>query len=143
MRTQGVFIFLITLLIIAVISLLLLSSMQHILLFHKAANRQEMQHQNFYQLEHVAMQLASKPLTAVGQNCVVHEDSANQVLERLLKHQGCSLANGLLQYHYFIEDLGELPCLRTIYHGNQHATHHKRVSVVQMNEETVASFLQI
>lgn len=140
--TQG-FILVVTLLIITVISVLVVTSMQHILLYYKAINRQEVLHQRFYQLENVASQLAHAKLTSLNRSCIVDEDAANQVMNNLLHQKGCSLADGVVHYQYLIEDLGEFSCLITLKQGQKHATLHRRVSVVQIQENIPTSFLQI
>ncbi len=136
------FILLVTLIILGVISLLILTSMQHVLLYYKAINRQEILHRNFYQLEDVALQLLHQR-TALHQNCVVRSDSANQVMHNLLHHKGCSLVNGLIQYKYYIEDLGEFPCLVVHHKGRKSATRHQRITIVPIEEGFPVSLLQV
>lgn len=135
------FIFLMTLMVVAVISLLVLTSMQHILLYHQAINKQEELHQNFYQLEEIALQLAQH--TALAAECVGHKDAANQVMHKLLQGEGCSLKEDSSEYQYFIEDLGAFPCLVVRKQGLRRASYHRRVSVVRMEEGYPASLLQI
>lgn len=141
-RHQG-FIFFMTLIVISVISLLVLTSMQHILLYYKAINRQDALHQNFYQLEEVTLQLAKSSLASIEQACVAHKDSANQSIQKLIAGKGCSLKNANSEYRYFIEDLGQFPCLLVSQKGKKHATSHRRVAVVQIEEGQPASLLQI
>lgn len=140
MKNESGFIFTVTLLMITVISLLLLASMQHILLYHKVINRQEESHKNFYNLEHVARQLSQKYEVLLAPNCVIKEDSQNQILHKLLHNQGCSLSNDGLQYGYFIEDLGDFPCLVVLGNNQMYATHHQRLSVVQLDRGRPLSF---
>lgn len=143
MKKESGFIFTVTLLMITVMSLLLLASMQHILLYHKAINRQEESHKNFYNLENVARQLSQKYVALFAPNCVIKEDSQNQILHKLLHHQGCSLSNEGLQYEYLIEDLGDFPCLIARSKNRMYATHHQRLSIVQFDKGRPLSFLQI
>ncbi|HHY0701637.1 TPA: type II secretion system protein [Legionella anisa] len=140
-KNQG-FILFITLLIIGVISLLILTSMQHVLLYYKTINKQEVLHQNFYQLEGVALRLLHQH-TTLNSDCVIRSDSANQVIHNLLEHKGCSLKSGLTQYKYYIEDLGEFPCLVVRYKGRKSASHHQRVTVAPFEEGSPVSLLQI
>ena len=70
---QG-FIFLITLIIIGLISTFLFLSMQHLLLYHQVINQQEVQHRNFYQLENIVLQLAHKNVDAIDKVCVIDQD---------------------------------------------------------------------
>lgn len=141
MMKQSGFIFLMTLMVVAVISLLVLTSMQHILLYHKAINKQEELHQNFYQLEEIALQLVQH--APLGADCVGYMDAANQVLQKLQHGAGCSLKEGASEYQYFIEDLGAFPCLVVRKHGLRRASYHRRVSVVRMAEGYPSSLLQI
>lgn len=143
MKKEKGFIFTVTLLMITVISLLLLASMQHILLYHKVISRQEESHKNFYNLENVVGQLSQKYLALSAPNCVIEEISQSQVLHKLLHHQGCSLSNEGLRYEYLIEDLGNFPCLVTRVKNQQYATHHQRLSVVQLDKGKPLSFLQV
>lgn len=141
MKKQQGFIFLMTLIVVAVISLLVLTSMQHILLYHKAINKQEELHQNFYQLEAIALQLSRHAM--FGADCVGHKDAANQVMQKLLRREGCSLREGVSDYQYFIEDLGAFPCLVVQKNGLRRASYHRRVSVVRMDEGYPVSLLQV
>lgn len=137
---QG-FIFVMTLIITAVISLLVLTSMQHILLHYKAINRQEELHQNFYQLEAIATQLAQHRI--MRQECVSHQDAANQVVQKLANLEGCALTLGGNDYLYFIEELGVFPCLVVREHGLKRATYHRRVSVLHIDKGMPGALLQV
>ncbi|VEB38343.1 hypothetical protein [Legionella cherrii] len=142
MNNNNGFVLLVTMLIIGVIGLLTLTSMQHTLLYYKAINQQEVVHQNFYQLEDVALQLLHQH-TEFNSDCVINTDSANQVMHHLLHNKGCSLISGKIQYKYYIEDLGEFPCLRAHYRGRKSATHHQRITIVPVENGTLGSLLQI
>lgn len=131
-----------TLLTVSVLTLLVLTCLQHILLFHKAINRLELQHQNFYQLETVAMQLARVDLPQLNKSCVAIQDKANKVLYQLAQGGGCSLSQGALHYRYFIEELGSFPCLIAMKEKASFATRHRRVSLL-MRFADEESFLQI
>ena len=141
-RRCGGFIFFMTLCIVLVISLLLITCMQHVLLYHKALNKQELRHQNFYQLENLALQLASA--AHLNKQCMKQRDSANQVIEELTNNEGCLLVVEQHRYRYMIEDLGDFPCLVAHLKQNKRATHHLRISIVLLaDEENTASLLQI
>lgn len=126
---------------ISIVSLLVLACMQHVMLYYKSINGIELAHQDFYQLEHLAMRLMAKPLI-VDSPCVLRQDLPNQVLNDLIHSKGCTLEIGNGTYRYVIEDLGIYPCL--IYEVNQQefATAHYRISVLQLNDKKQA-FLQI
>lgn len=140
----GGFIFFMTLCIILVISVLLITCLHHVLLYHKALNKQELRHQSFYQLEDLAGQLARSSHLAIDKNCIELGDSANQVIQQLIHNEGCSLVVGQASYRYLIEDLGDFPCLVIHQEQSKHATRHLRVSVLLLaDDENTASVLQL
>ena len=120
------FILIATLCIIALITLLILTSMQHVLMYYKAINRHKLQQREFFQHEKLALQLANTPL--IESHCVEHSDAINTVLQRLSASEGCHFIDQQIQYYYLIEDLGEFPCLVT---RQQKSTRHIRVSLLQ------------
>ena len=140
-KSRG-FIFLMTLIIISVISLLLISCMQQILLYHKTLNKQEQRHQSFYELEHLAMQLASTK--SLNKSCMEYGDSPNRIIKELSNNEGCEINAGKYKYKYIIEDLGDFPCLIVQKGKISHATQHLRISIISSgDEEHAASLLQI
>lgn len=132
------FIFLMTLSLLTVISLLLLSCMQHTALYQRAVGTQEMQHQRFYQLEHGVRQLTQ---SVYKPPCLIKKEEVNQVLEQLVEHQkSCSFRVGHDHYHYRIEDLGSYPCLL----AHQQGTHHFRLSLALIaGDNNRISILQV
>lgn len=140
-RCEG-FIFFMTLCTILVISVLLITLMQQVLLYHKALNKQEQLHQNFYQLEGLASQLASD--FSEKNHCVEHRDSVNQIIKELLHNKGCLLAVGQARYRYIIEDLGDFSCLVLYQNQNKRATRHLRISILLLaDKQNPASVLQL
>jgi hypothetical protein len=143
-KSNGGFIFLMTLCFILIISILLITSLQQILLYQKGLTQQEEQHQQFYQLEHLARQLSDYPNLAIEKNCLLSEKSANQSIEELLDHKACSLVIQKKSYRYLLEDLGDFPCLVLHEKRKKRASHHWRVSIVSFSDdESTASALQI
>lgn len=132
-RSEG-FVFLMTLAVISIITLLLMTSMQQILLYHKAINRQEKEHQNFYQLETIVLQLARKH-DLLTSTCVINKDEPNAAIDALVHGGGCRVTAGSIRYGYLIEDLGLFPCLVTEHDAMQQATHHLRITVLQLTED--------
>lgn len=137
------YIFLTTLLTVMVISLLVLTCLQHVLMYHKSVNKIEVQHQNFYQLERIAIQLARAKPSDLNENCLHSDDDANHVIHQLTHSEGCSLAVGLLKYRYFIEELGDYSCLIAQSNHTNYSTHHRRVSLMFLGDESQNSLLQI
>lgn len=122
----------------ALITLLVLTGMQYVLLFQRAVARQENQHQEFYQLEHLARQLA---VSKTEKSCVLHQDNPNQVWAQLRAKHGCSLAIKDSHYQYLIEDLGVYPCLVVDYKKQKYTTRHLRVSLLVLRDDELASSL--
>jgi hypothetical protein len=145
MKKFNGFIFLMTLCTILVVSLLLLTVMHHVLLYGKAINRQEIQHQRFYQLEDTMLHLAQQKTNMIEKQCIVDQKNGNKVIEILVKKEGCSLVNGDIQYQYIIEDLGEFPCLVVRQNEQTNATRHTRITLLQSADEIhpVTSVLQV
>jgi len=142
-RCDG-FIFLLTLCIILVVSLLLITGLHHILLYHKALNQQEIQHRNFYQLEHVARQLVRISRADMDKECIVAKDAPNQMIQQLSRNQGCLLIMGQIKFRYLIEDLGDFPCLVVHQQHQKYASHHTRISMMMMGEDdNTTSALQL
>jgi hypothetical protein len=135
------FIFLMTLIVTAIMSLLTLTSMNQIALYFKAMNKQHKIHHNFYQLEAVALQLVRHVDT--NHNCMSSQDAANQVVEKLLHFEGCALKQKGSDYRYFIEDLGMFPCLVVPIQNLKYASYHRRISVLRMEEGIPESLIQI
>jgi hypothetical protein len=136
------FIFLMTLCVILVISLLLITCLHHILLYHKALNQRELQHQHFYHLEDLAVELARASRVTNAESCIEHGDAANKVIQRLIDGQGCSFTDGQARYRYLIEDLGDFPCL--VLSLQKHASHHIRITLLLLaDDENPASILQL
>ena len=142
-RCDG-FIFFMTLCTILVISVLLITCMQHVLLYHKAINMQEKTHQSFFQLEYLATRLVTSSRVLNDKNCIHYGDSANQVLHQLmLNNKGCLWSIGKTKYRYIIEDLGDFPCLK-LKNQRKLASHHVRISIVLLTDDgNTASALQV
>lgn len=109
--------------------------MQGVLLYHKAMNGREEQHQWFYQMENMALQLAKS--NQLPKQCLLDGDNANKAISVLRQQQGCSLSAG--QYQYIIEEIDDFPCLVTMVNHKKLATHHRRVTI----HDDKHSFLQI
>ncbi|KTD31702.1 hypothetical protein Lmor_2578 [Legionella moravica] len=139
------FIFLMTLCTLLVISLLILTNMQHVLLYSKALNRQEYQHQNFYQMEDILMWLTEIQTQHIDKDCFISEKGANKVIGQLVRDDGCLVDGDTLRYRYLIEDLGDFPCMVVEKKGKLLSTHHFRITLLQRSDEhnPASSVLQI
>ena len=137
---QGYILFM-TLSLIAIVSMLLLSCMQHLLLYYKAINKQEFFQQEFYQLEQMAMQLIHGP---VDLQCVRHQDEANQSVNFVKTDKACVLNVENNIYRYLVEDMGIQPCWVTNKKGTIYSATRLRLTiskVVSSTENLV--FLQV
>ncbi|MFI4918819.1 MAG: type II secretion system protein [Legionellales bacterium] len=143
MKRNAGFVFLMALMTVAVVSLLVLACMQHILLYHKAMNKLELQHQGFHQLEALAIQLAHAKLSELDAGCFEFGDSVNQVIRRLMQHEGCLLSVDKHHYKYLIEELGDFPCLVAQQDGVTFSTHHRRVTVLSTASDNADTLLQV
>ena len=121
-------------------SLLVLTCLQHVLMYQKVLQAFETEHQHFYKLEAIAMQLAN---SNADKDCIEYGDAANQVMSRLKKGEGCVLKVGSLKYRYVIENLGDFPCLRVKTNLGRFSTHHIRVSVLLLSDEGPDSLIQL
>lgn len=132
------FIFLWTLSLIMLISLLALTSMQHVLLYYKSINRQEKRHRQVYQMEHLALSLlANQPPNT---ECMSFRVDIKQLINLLKAHKECFIENEEITYSYFIEDLGEFPCLRV---DNKNPSRHFKLFLLAQNPDGNPSLLQL
>lgn len=134
---QG-FIFFLTLSLLSMMSLLLLTSMAHVLLYHKIINKLDERNRDFYALEQVVIKLSQSSFD--DNSCVVPAIGANKTLSLLLHHARCSLSENNKRYQYIIEDLGVLPCLVTM---AKEASHHRRITVGVGREEGGLALMQV
>lgn len=142
MKSKG-FILLMTLLMMSVLSLLLLSSMQHVLLYYKAINQLKENHKDFYQLEYLSRKLAERNLTSFDRECFAREEEPNKVIKRLASHKGCPLRKDNKDYRFLIEDLGPFPCLMTLINNKPVSTHHIRISLLAIGNNKPDALLQL
>ncbi|MBL7479452.1 hypothetical protein [Legionella bononiensis] len=133
-RCDG-FILLMTLCTISVISLLILTCIQHVFLYSRALNRQEYQHQNFYQMEDTLMQLTELQLHLIDRECIIPRKGADKVIGKLAKNEGCLVPGGDKRYRYLMEDLGDFPCVVTQKEGKLLSTRHIRITLLQSPDE--------
>lgn len=144
MRSSDGFILLMTLIMMSIMSLLVLTSMQHLLLYYKAFNSIKAEQNQFYQMESAAMQLVAPPNTEQGLACIKTQDNPNDILELLKSNKGCTFTKGTFNFRYVLEDLGEFPCL--IIHKNEkkYASKQIRLSVmIPANKHQSGAIMQI
>lgn len=137
------FVFVFTLLITTVISLLVLTCMQNILLFQHTAIRQEESHQSFYQMEKLALELVQESINKRGSSCETPLDDENQVIDQLKSHLGCRLLVGHYQYRYVIERLNHDACQVIRKKNHYFSTRQHRVTLLLENTNQAGTLLQI
>lgn len=113
------------LIMVSVLSLLVLSLMQHVLLYVKATNHLNKSHQQFYQLESAARQFILSLPIDVNPQCN-HPLTASVKASHL---NGCDYLFDHQHYTYFMDDLGEYPCLQIEANHNTWGTHHWLISI--------------
>ncbi len=129
MRSKG-FVLFTTILMLAMLTLLVLSLMQAVLLYVKAGNELTKRHQAFYQLETVAHLLRFSHLANQEAQCTVEEKPSHDVIEHLKHHHGCEKVMSQQAYLYLIEDLGDFPCLQIVLKHHTLSSHHWRLTVM-------------
>lgn len=115
MRKQQGIILLITLLLLSILSLLVLSQMQQLLLQHKAMHKLVDKQRTLENLE----QQANRLLTD-NPACLIKQDNPEAAIRSLAGKQACSVQYDNKKYYYLIEDLGLFPCLPIQGHTSQH-----------------------
>lgn len=127
-----------TLVWIMLTSLLVFSAMQQALIYFKALNQLEQQHQELYQLERVATHLAKADKVHLNPKCILQENGVNAVIRQLKQRRGCPV-HDVANYMFLIEDLGDWPCRIATASNQKVSTHHRRVTVLSPSD----SILQI
>ena len=110
---------------IVILTTLVLTLMQAVFLYIKISNQEATKHEALYQLEAVAHRLIR---AENDPNCVVTEESPNQIVDLLLHNQGCSFNDNNRQYYYMIDDLGLYPCLQIVVGKKIYSSHHWLIS---------------
>ncbi len=142
MKRIGGFILITTLMMIMIISLLLLTRLQALLLYTKITARHEIYHQDFYRLESLAKKLMANNPSQLPHRCRREMDDPNEALKRLKQNKACLLTENQMSYLYFIEDLGIQPCLVVQRGKRQLSSHHWRYTLGFIKEGEINAVLQ-
>jgi Tfp pilus assembly protein PilX len=116
---QGM-ILLTTMTMIMVLTLLVLSLMQGVLLYVKQSSQQILKHDELLQLENAAQKI----MDLRSDECVVKETNPNQLIEQL-KRGACTFNDNKRVFYYLISELGDFPCIKI---GKQ-GTHHRLITL--------------
>lgn len=133
MKTKG-FVLFTTMLMLSMLTLLILSLMQELLLFVKAGNKLAKRHQSFYQLEAAAHELRVSHFANQENQCTVEERASHDVIVRIKQGDGCEKIMRQRVYLYLIEDLGDFPCLQILSKHLVWSSHHWRLTVVSKTQ---------
>lgn len=128
-REKGVVLFTVIILL-ATLTMLILTLMQNVFLYIKASNQLANAHQVFYQLEAAANQLQSLELSTVDRECIVHGKTANEVIEILQRSHGCEWVMENQTYIYLFDDLGGYPCLQIKSEHGLWGSYHWLISII-------------
>lgn len=140
-KNCGGFILLLTILTTLVISMLSITGLHHILLYHKTLNKQKEHHQNFYELERVAANFMRSD--SLDKDCVETQDMANEAIKWLTQGKGCIVTWSQKRYLYLVEDLGVFPC-QVMEQQKPKAAHHLRISLLLLDpKDNTHPLLQI
>ncbi|MBA2649708.1 MAG: type II secretion system protein [Legionella sp.] len=122
-----------TLILISIISVLISSNLQHILLYYKAIHTMELQHAQVFQMEVLASQLVRN--SNVSSHCILQWDDANQAIQSLMNNKGCILVVGSRRFQYLLEDLGDFACLIVKSDNAKLSTNHRRLTLMLASED--------
>lgn len=137
-RLQTGFVLVTTMMLLAVLTLLILSVMQGLLLYIKSGNQTVMNHRLFYQMEALANRL-----DVTAPFCKVHDKNPNQLIQMLLNHQGCIRVDGSHRFAYVIEDMGLFPCLQVMVDEVGQGSHHWLVTITTLEPSQMVLQIRI
>lgn len=142
MKRNDGFVLFTTILMLAMLTLLVLSLMQAMLLFVKASHELIMRHQTLYQLETAAKVIRLSHLANQEVPCTVEEKPLHNIIERL-SQRGCEKVIRSHVYLYLIEDLGVFSCLHIVRKHHAFSSHHWRLTVIPKNQPSEVLQLRI
>ncbi len=126
-RYQVGMVLLTTMMMIGILTMLILTLMQGVLLYIKSNNQMVSNHQLFNHMEAMA-----NKLNMHDKACTVHDKNPNQLLALLASHHGCNITDGKRQYAYLLGDLGLFPCLQMEVDEALHGSRHVLVTIASM-----------
>ena len=122
-RMQGI-VLLTTMMMIAILTMLVLSLMQGVFLYIKSCNQIVTNHDVIYQMEAIAGKLELSTSA-----CIVRNKNVNQLVEQLAENGGCLFDEGARQYKYVLADLGLYPCLQINLDETLYGSHHWLITI--------------
>lgn len=137
-QKQAGVVLLTTILMIAILTLLILSLMQGVFLYIKGCNQIVTQHQSFYQMEAIA-----NKLDVSKRACLVNDKDPNQLIDVLLTQHGCTFIDDKQQYWYAVEDLNVYPCLQITDGERVYSSHHWLITLATIHPQVIVLQLRI
>lgn len=98
-----------TILLMVLMTGLVLSSMQTVLLYAKVSARFFKKHEAFYQLESLAHQLLHQHQSGITLSCTMVHTNPNDIIQNLSDNLGCKRVWCSQIYRYYLETLGVYP----------------------------------
>jgi hypothetical protein len=129
------FILVATLLMLLVFALLIVTGLQQTALYLKTITRQEEAHQKFYGMEYIAEHLAKYGHLERNSKCISRNQLSDKELIQVLNNSECVLPAGESRFKYFIEDLGDFPCLVIAKGELNYMSHHYRLTIIHENTD--------
>ncbi|WP_133131180.1 hypothetical protein [Legionella yabuuchiae] len=128
-------VFFTTLLMIATLTLLILSLMQGVFLYSKFNTQSLARHEAFYQLES-AVSLIASDLTSYARNeCVIQDNHPNSAIN-IIPDKGCSIEREGKVFKFVVSDLGHYECV-LIVRNNEHSGSHHWLITASEDSKTV------
>ena len=141
-KTSKGFVLFIVLLFISILSLLIVSQLELLLLQQRSHHQFFEGQQHRCNMELIAQKIIRAPSEQWPVACCIQGfENPNQIVNQLKNNPICSFREKDSDYHYVIEDLGIEACQRVLQHQQAFNAHHWRISVTPTDKNT--PFLQI
>lgn len=128
--------------IVSVLTLLILSLLQSVMLEVKVNRAFKESNLSMQQLELSAYQIVKSNILKQNHHCFTKDKNYNHQVTLLRQRFGCTSIYEKTSYRFLIADLGIFSCLQVLTNdGSMHGTHHWLLSIVE--EENQQAVLQI
>jgi hypothetical protein len=117
-----------TIIMIATLSMLVLSLMKTLFLYSKTSARLTEKHEAFYRLEVAAGLILQTSNSFIENRCHSDNLDANQLIQQV-QLKGCAKVYLNQTYLYLLSDQGEFPCLKLKTMNKYLASHHWLITV--------------
>lgn len=132
-----------TLVMLALVTLLILAQLQMVFLYYKTMNQELEKKEAAYQLEAAATKILSSIHLVQNQRCITQEQDPNRIVDELKQQQGCIFDYEKQNYRYLIEQLAITPCLQTLIAGKRYSTQHWRLTVMSSGKNEALLQLRV